>query len=196
MIRWLAALLVVVVIVYEFLAWRRTLAPSSPAPAPQVQGLPDSIVTRAPGDPGVRWVPPGTWAKGPERPMRLATYLPPAGGGRAAECAVFFFGEGAGGGVDDNVDRWVAQFVGSPNPVRTRLRTSGLDVTRVSIAGTFLDPGSDMRSQGQQQDWMVLGAIVTGPRGPVFFKMTGPEAAVRAAADDFDAMLMTLAPSP
>ncbi len=194
MIRWIAALLVVAVFALEFMAWRRSIAPAVPVAPPQVQGLPDSIVARVPEDPGLSWTRPAAWTPGPERQMRLATYLPPASGEPPAECAVFFFGEGIGGGVDDNVDRWVAQFVGAPNPSRRRLMVHDLDVTRVEIEGTFLDPGSDMRSQGQQKDWMVLGAIVAGPRGPVFFKMSGPSAAVRAAAGDFDAMLSTLSP--
>lgn len=196
MIRWLAAILVIGVLVFEFLAWRRTLAPAEPAAqvpaASPVKGLPDSIVTRPVSDPGVQWTPPENWITGEQRPMRLATYRPISDAGTVAECAVFYFGEGAGGGVDDNVDRWVAQFQGSPNPVRTRRTVNGLDVTRVEITGTFLDPGSDMRSQGRKDDWMVLGAIVAGPRGPVFFKLTGPATAVRGAAGEFDAMLSTL----
>lgn len=193
MLRWIAALLVIAVFVFEFVAWRRTLAPAGPTPPTQIQGLPDSIVTRPAEDPGVHWTPPATWSRGEPRPMRLATYRPPTEAGAVAECAVFYFGEGVGGSVDDNVDRWVAQFVGSPNPTRKRLTVNGLDVTRVEIAGVYLDPGTDMRSQGQQKDWMVLGAIVAGPRGPVFFKFTGPAAAVRAAAPQFDAMLSSLA---
>jgi hypothetical protein len=126
--------------------------------------------------------------------MRSATYLVPAQDDRPAECAVFFFGEGAGGTVDDNVDRWVAQFVGAPNPVRRRLTVQGLDVTRVEIQGTYLDPGTDMRSKGQLKNWMVLGAIAVGPRGPVFFKLTGPARDVRQASVDFDGMLSSLAP--
>ena len=194
MIRWIAALLLLAVFVFEFIAWRRTLAPAPPAAPPQVSGLPDSIVTRTIEHPGLKWTKPASWTQGPERQMRLATYLPPARGGTPAECAVFYFGEGVGGGVDDNVDRWVAQFVGAPNPKRERTTVKGLAVTRVEIEGTYLDPGADMRSKGQQKGWMVLGAIVDGPRGPVFFKMTGPAAAVRSAAGEFDAMLSTLSP--
>ena len=124
--------------------------------------------------------------------------------GFAAACqgrpAVFSFRSPNGGVVTTdyefvpNVDRWVAQFVGAPNPVRKRLTVQGLDVTRVEIQGTYLDPGSDMRSKGQLKNWMVLGAIAVGPRGPVFFKLTGPAHDVRQASVDFDGMLSTLAP--
>jgi hypothetical protein len=194
MIRWLAVLLVVAVFALEFVAWRRSVAPAAKTAPAQVHGLPDSVLAREPEDPGMHWTKPPAWTLGPERPMRSATYLLPARDDRAAECAVFFFGEGAGGTVDDNVDRWVAQFVGAPNPVRKRLTVQGLDVTRVEIEGTYLDPGSDMRSKGQLKNWMVLGAIAVGPRGPVFFKLTGPARDVRQASVDFDGMLSTLAP--
>ena len=199
MIRWIAVLLVVAVFAFEFMAWRRSVTPAegqAPAPAPStvIPGLPDSVVTRDTEDPGVHWTKPPGWTAGAERQMRLATYLPPASDGAQAECAVFFFGEGIGGAVDDNVDRWVAQFVGAPNPVRKRMTVQGLDVTRVEIEGVFLSPGADMRSQGQEKEYMVLGAIVVGPRGPVFFKMTGPAKAVKKAAADFDGMLSTLSP--
>ena len=197
MIRWIAALLVVAVFALEFMAWRRSTAPAQPSPqaqSTQIPGLPDSIVVRDAEDPGIHWTRPPSWSEGPARQMRLATYLPPASGGKSAECAVFFFGEGIGGAVDDNVDRWVAQFVGAPNPTRKRMTVQGLDVTRVEIEGVYLVPGADMRTQGQEKDWMVLGAIVVGPKGPVFFKMTGPAVAVRQAAADFDGMLSTLSP--
>ena len=63
MIRWLAVLLVVAVFVFEFMAWRRTLAPATKAVPSQVQGLPDSVVTRAPEDPGTLEAPdfPSVW---------------------------------------------------------------------------------------------------------------------------------------
>ena len=37
-----------------------------------------------------------------------------------------------------------------------------------------------------------LGAIVEGPEGLVFFKLTGPAATVRSASAEFDAMLHSL----
>ncbi len=194
MIRRIAVLLLVLVFALAFMAWRRSRAPVAETPAPRVSGLPDSIVTAPATDPGVTWTPPGAWRLEPARAMRLATYrLGGPGRDDGAECAVFFFGKGIGGGVDDNVDRWAAQFVGAPNPRRRVVSVAGLDVTRVEIRGTFLAPGADMRSQGQVPDWSLLGAIVQGPRGLVFFKFTGPAAHVSAGTPAFDAMLATLA---
>ncbi len=195
MVRRFAILLVVLVFALEFFAWWRARAPDSGAAKPQIPGLPDSIVTAPAGDPGLTWTPPASWTRAAERPMRFATYrVGRAAGDSDVECAVFYFGAGQGGSVDDNVDRWAAQFVGAPNPSRQKLTVNGLEVTRVVIDGTFLSPGTDMRSQGQQPDWRLLGAIARGPRGEVFFKLTGPVARVTAAESEFDAMLATLAP--
>jgi hypothetical protein len=42
---------------------------------------------------------------------------------------------------------------------------------------------------GEKPDWALLGAIVNGPNGDVFFKLTGPAVTVNAAAKEFDGML-------
>jgi hypothetical protein len=67
-----------------------------------------------------------------------------------------------------------------------------MNVTRVEIAGTFLDPGADMQSQARLGAWKLLGAIVEGPQGSVFFKFTGPAGVIDGAAHDFDALLASL----
>jgi hypothetical protein len=121
--------------------------------------------------------------------MRVATYSI-----GDAECAVFYFGPGVGGSVDENVQRWAGQFGGKPTVKRTDKDTHGLKVARVEIAGPFLAPGADMKSQGTFPNWRMLGAIVDGKEGRVFFKLTGPDAGVLAARDGFDALLASLAP--
>ena len=56
---------------------------------------------------GLRWTMPNGWRAQPERPMRAATYTIAAAPGdrEPGECAVFFFGRGQGGSVQDNLDR-------------------------------------------------------------------------------------------
>jgi len=39
---------------------------------------------------------------------------------------------------------------------------------------------------------MMLAAIASGPEGPIFFKMTGPEAAVEHSRAAFDQMIGSL----
>lgn len=195
MVRWIAMVMLVVVAALGYVAWKRYAVPPTAASSPEPTAMPPA---GAPGaapeaalEPGVHWTVPKSWSTGAERSMRLATYV--AGHGEsAAECAVFYFGANQGGAVDENIDRWAGQFEGSPNPKRTSLTVNGINVIRVEIDGTYLSPGMDMQPQGAKPGWRMLGAIVQGPNGPVFFKFTGPAGTVKSSARDFDAMLASL----
>jgi hypothetical protein len=207
MIRWIGGALLVAILVLGFVAWRRSIAPPAPppssepapaateaAPAPagpdHAEPAPDEVATAS----GITWTVPAGWRTGAPRAMRLATYAIGGDDPRlAAECAVFYFGQGMGGGVDENIARWAGQFAPTPNSAKSVLTEHGLKVTRVEIAGTYLAPGVDMQSQGKLDDWKLLGAIVEGPKGNVFFKLTGPAGMIDRTADDFDGLLSSVA---
>jgi hypothetical protein len=146
---------------------------------------------------GYSWVVPGRWSEGPARSMRVATYVIPAmAGAEAGECAVFFFGGGDGGSVDENVDRWSRQFEGSPKPDRSEKTVRGVSLTVVKIAGTYLAPGGPMmQSQGKRPGYLLNGAIARTPQGNLFFKLTGPAATVTKAQAEWDALLASLGPA-
>ena len=125
--------------------------------------------------------------------MRVAEYnVPATGGGGDAECTVGTFGAHQGGSLDANVTRWVQQFgpIAGP-PTRTTRLVEGIPVTRVELAGSYhpmMMPGpSD--AGAVQPGSRLIGAIVQGPAGEWFFKMTGPDATVKAAGPEFDAMI-------
>ncbi len=143
---------------------------------------------------GVRWSVPAGWASQAPRPMRVATYtIPAAKGADAGECGVYYFGKGQGGGVEENISRWAQQFQGSPKAVTTERSVAGLRVHRVVISGTYLAPsGPMMQSQGSRPHYELLGAIVEGPGGLVFFKCTGPTATIAAGEKAFDALIASL----
>lgn len=202
-IRVIAFLFVIGVAVLAFVAW-----PKKQAPAPTAQsgtdaggagmpGMPGAGMDPAPEalDPGLKWTVPARWTVQGDRPMRLATYSVPAAkaGAEGGECAVFYFGPSQGGGVEANIDRWVGQFEDPSTPLRTTQTIQGIQVARVKVHGVYLAPGGpNMESQGKNPDYLLLGAIATGPRGAVFFKFTGPAKTVEAAAADFDRMLDSL----
>jgi hypothetical protein len=202
-LRVIAFLFVMGVAVLAFVAWPKKPS-EAPASTTQTQTDPGSTgmpampgmdqVAEAP-DPGLKWTVPARWTVQGDRPMRLATYAVPAAkaGGEPGECAVFYFGPSQGGGVEDNIDRWVGQFENPSSPLRTTQTVHGIPVARVKVHGDYLAPGGpNMESQGKKPDYLLLGAIATGPRGAVFFKFTGPAKAVEAAAADFDRMLASL----
>ena len=198
-IRAIAFLFVIGVAVLAFMAWPKRQAG---APEPAAQTETDAGGTVMPGagavqppevlDPGLKWTVPARWTVQGVRPMRLATYSVPAAkaGAEPGECAVFYFGPGQGGGVEDNINRWVGQFENPSTPLRTTQTVHGVQVARVKVHGDYLAPGGpNMESQGRKPDYLLLGAIVTGPRGALFFKFTGPAKTVEAATADFDRML-------
>lgn len=141
---------------------------------------------------GITWSVPANWKIGPERQMRKATYIV-GDGADAADCAVFFFGPGQGGDVESNIDRWIGQFVqadGSASKDKARISEhmiSEMKVRTIDLSGTYTaSMGGPMSGQTENRPgYRMLGAIVEAPEGPVFFKLTGPEATVVNALDDF-----------
>ena len=144
---------------------------------------------------GITWTVPGAWTEGQGSAMRVATYeVPGAKGAEPGQCAVFYFGPGQGGGVDANVQRWAGQFKEKPTPKQARRTVAGVPVTRVDVAGTYLNPGGGMmQSQGEKPGYRLLGAIVEAPEGNVFFKLTGPAATVGAAEAAFEGLVGSIA---
>ena len=174
------------------------------AAAPQAGGMPPSGMPPSGGQvaappaeasPGLAWQVPASWKTLEARNMRLATYgIPPAeGDAEGAECAVFYFGPAQGGGVQENLDRWVAQFEHPTEPTRSQAEVASFPVYRVMVKGDYLAPsGPMMQSSGSKKGYALHGAIVEGPAGRVFFKLTGPEKTVLAATHEFEDMLKTL----
>jgi hypothetical protein len=172
------------------LAAGATSTAQQPLPSHGGAGEPAESGTAA----GIRWTVPESWTMGQGSAMRVATYaVPAAKGADPGECAVFYFGRGQGGGVDANVQRWAGQFKEKPAPKRERRTVEGMEITRVDVEGTYLNPGGGMmQSQGEKPDYRLLGAIVEAPQGAVFFKLTGPAATVAAAEAGFDSLLASI----
>jgi hypothetical protein len=134
---------------------------------------------------GLKWTAPAGWqAESGSRPMRAATYTV-----GDAECAVYFFGQGQGGGIQANIDRWESQFQGSIS--KTGKRTiHGLAVTTIDVSGNYkgmTGPGSG--GGAPKPGFRMLGAIVENPAGNVFFKFTGPAKTIAANETKFNQML-------
>ena len=145
---------------------------------------------------GIRWSIPKRWTEQGERQMRVATYAVPAAEGDAetGECAVYYFGKDQGGTVDQNIERWIGQFEPDGVPAKSRKDVNGMKVTLVQVAGAYLAPaGPMMQSSGKKENFRLLGAIVEGPEGLVFYKFTGPAKTVTGAEGEFNAMVESLA---
>ena len=147
---------------------------------------------------GLAWTAPKEWAVAPSASsMRVVTYKVPAAAGdtEGGEVAVFYFGQGQGGGTQANVDRWIAQFKaekGSAGPGKPiAIKAGTIPVTIVTTEGTYSSgmPGGAMTPK---PGWALRGGIAEGSQGPVFFKMVGPKKTVLAATPAFDALRKAL----
>jgi hypothetical protein len=145
------------------------------------------------GSGSVQWTAPARWEAKPASGMRAATYIIPAakGDSEGAECAVFV---NLGGGVQANITRWIGQFEktdGAPNQKSETINE--LPVTTVDVTGTFKGGGPMIGQPSMSKaGYRLLGAIVEGPEGDIFFKLTGPSKTVAAAQEEFQAMLKSL----
>lgn len=152
--------------------------------------------------PDIKWVAPPSWKLQPQASsMRLATYQirPASGDQESAECGVYYFGQGQGGSVEANVDRWAGQFSqanGKPSKdaAKVEKRTiNGLKVTTVDVSGAYTGMGGPRAPEGPpKQGYRLLGAIVEGPQGSVFFKFTGPAKTVAENQSIFEKMISSL----
>ena len=155
---------------------------------PPVSGSPTAAA-------GLAWTLPAGWIVETPHSMRVATYAIPAAQGDAegAECAVYYFGAGQGGGVDANLERWIGQFQPATGSKRSAKKVNGVQVSLADVSGTYTAHGGSMtQPQGDKVGWRLLGAIAEGPQGAVFFKLAGPAKTVAAAGKGFDALVRSL----
>jgi hypothetical protein len=153
---------------------------------------------------GIQWTAPSGWKKQADRPMRAATYLVAAAAGDQdnAECGVYYFGQGQGGSTQANLDRWIGQFQqagGQPSQQAAKVKTQdihGLKVTTVDVSGAYTGMGGPTAGPGPAKPgYRLLGAIVEGPEGSVFFKFTGPVKTVAANQAAFLKMVQSFQPA-
>ncbi len=133
---------------------------------------------------------PASWVQSePTSSLRLAQFAIPAveGENEPAELAIFSFG--AGGGVKDNVNRWIDQFQAEGRKSKT---TSGQSKTGeyviVDVTGTYKKPIGPpvLRKTEDMPNARMLAVILSVEgKGNYFLKLTGPNKTVSAAATPF-----------
>ncbi|MDZ4816150.1 MAG: hypothetical protein SGI71_07775 [Verrucomicrobiota bacterium] len=141
------------------------------------------------------FTPPKSWESVKVKsPMRKAHLLIRGDTDKEnAEVVFFHFQAGDGGSVKENISRWVSQFknVNEKDIVVTQIKMNQTPVMMVSIAtGTFLSgmPGSSL---SEVPDFGLRGAILEGPKGNVFIKMTGSSALVLREGGAFEEFIKT-----
>ncbi len=165
-----------------------------------VAALAASSIVIAESAAGVRWTAPAGWKAEAPRPMRAATYSIPlaAGDEGIAECVVNYFGPGQGGGVDANIERWRGQVLGAdgkPAAAKIDKRSARIPITTVDSSGMYTGMGGPMSGGSKPvAGYRLIGAIVEGPGGSVFFKLTGPAKTIAAQQKNFEQLLASIQP--
>lgn len=148
---------------------------------------------------GITFDVPSTWKKSrPSSSMRRAQLaIPAAAGDKEDGEAVLFAFPGGAGGVEANIERWAGQFRDSsgapPKAVTKKEKGQNTEVTRVEVSGRYvapLMPGS--RETVDKPNFKLVGAIVVTPEISFFLKAVGPEATMKAASKDFDALIASM----
>lgn len=137
------------------------------------------------------WTAPARWQSVPNASsMRLATYRIPRAPGDTEDAELSIMQ--AGGSVDANVARWIGQFdaAGQKTAKRSTRKVGALEVTLVEVQGNY--SGGMGKEPSSGAGWALLGAIVSTPDMPHFFKLTGPAKTVVAARGELEAMIGSL----
>ena len=149
--------------------------------AAQEKAASDRTLTLAEGK--LSFVAPAGWTKKqPANRIIEAEYaVPPTKGD---ETPGRLTAMGAGGSVEQNVSRWVDQFVGEGDaavkPKLDKLTVSGCEVQLVDLTGTYKDTPGGPFAGGKttlRENYRMLGAIIaTKDAGNYFLKLYGPKA--------------------
>lgn len=145
---------------------------------------------------------PGNWAsKEPKVRIIDSEFEVPAAKGddRPGRVTVM----GAGGGIEANIDRWVAQFTqpdGSSSKEAAKIKkmtVAGQDVHLVDIAGTFLDKPPFAGGGVERKGYRMLAAIIETNQGGkktgnYFIKFVGPAHTVADNEAGFQKMIESL----
>jgi hypothetical protein len=142
--------------------------------------------------------PPEAWAQEtPDNTMRMAQFTTPAPEGEEEGLViVFYFGEGQGGSVEANLDRWSRQFAddaGNPvEPEREKLDDAAFPTTLARYDGTYTRTRGMGGSSEPVPGQTMVAAIAETPKGSLFFQLTGPTATVEAQREAFRGFVSSL----
>jgi hypothetical protein len=143
-------------------------------------------------------VPAGWVEQTPTSSMRKAQFSLPRveGDSEDAELVAFYFGQGQGGSVEANIDRWIGQISqpdgsSSKEKAKTNSReVAGKKVTLVDVSGTYSN--TMMSNTSPRPGYRMLAAVIETGEGPWFFKLVGPEKTVTKWSGSFDQFISNL----
>lgn len=135
---------------------------------PHVQMMIDASAADAP----LTWDVPDGWQEAKGKGMRMATFTPASGG--SLECSVISL-KGMAGGIEGNIERWMAQIDLSMPPMAFQSFMDNLETITTGDGNKahYVDLAQFQQSQSEEAT-SIIAAILQLPTQTVFFKMTGP----------------------
>ena len=148
---------------------------------------------------GITYTPAIQWKDLGAADMKAAsyTYGPLESDKEPAQLNVFYFGQGQGGSIEANVDRWIKQ-MSLPDgrdpataAIRYTMDVNGLPAHVVTLFGTFNESVGGMMTGKTvpRENSRLIGVIVEAPQGNVFFKLTGPDYTAKIMVEAFMTMV-------
>lgn len=148
---------------------------------------------------GIHFNPPEQWSDLGPSGMRQGQYRfgPIQGDLAPAEVNIFYFGPQSGGGVEANLQRWIGQMIlpdgQDPQTAaqRSEFTADGMAGHVISLNGSYKSGGGRPMGGGGQvlEGYRLVGVVLEGPQGSVFFKLTGPVATAGAMESGLLAMV-------
>jgi hypothetical protein len=156
---------------------------------------------------GLQFIMPGRWiVQTPPDSVRAGQWRIPASRGAVAgpddgELVVFYFGPGLGGTAQENIDGWrTAVRDASGNPAAGEVTTrqaGGFKITELAAAGAYRDPAPMAGLPPvMRPGYELAGAVLEGPKGSLYWRLTGPEPLVTAALPLFRQAIDSVKPLP
>jgi hypothetical protein len=149
---------------------------------------------------GITFVAPSSWTDLGPTGMRAANYAfgPIEGEKDSATMAVYFFGQNSGGGVMDNIERWIGQMKTAdgkdphPSAIQQEITVAGMVAHVVEVAGTYAAGGMMGSPTTPKENYRLTAVVLESPGGNVFFKLTGPIKTAQKMSETFAAALLNM----
>ena len=173
------------VLLFSSLCWSCSDAPvpiKNSQPAAPKSGTPEARpaapAQTAGASGGLRLRAPEAWISEPVTSnMRVSQYRLPHAEGDAedASLVVYYFGQGQGGSVDANLERWAGQMGQTMEKSQKQSMTvNGLNVTLLDVTGHYsadMTPGS--AEKVDKPNSRLRAAVIGTQNGPYFIKLVG-----------------------
>lgn len=146
---------------------------------------------------------PSKWMPEPvESPARAGQWrVPPLHeDGEGGEVVAFYFGPAIGGGAKMNIEGWIGTMLDAEGrPAAAEIKhhktANGFTISQVVVFGTYnqvvLLPGIPPASR---PNYGLLGAVIEGPQGNIYWRFTGPEPLITANLALFNKIIDSVKP--